>query len=337
VKSKFKLLLSLFLFSSAVWGQESRGTILGRIVDPSGAAVAGAGIEAVNVDTRVVLRTTSNEVGNYQIPFVVPGNYLVVVDHSGFKKLQRDGIRVLTGTQVTVDLQLELGAASDSVTVTDSAPLLNPASGDLGQVLDSKVLSTTTMGLSRNVLYTVALAPGVYSGSGTVTGNGSGQYQISGGGSMTARVEYLIDGIPNTVAQNAGGVVYIPSIDAVDEIKVQTTMFDAAYGHSNAGAINITTKGGTNAPHGTIYMYKQWGVFNANSWSNNKNGTISTETCSAARYIFPKFTTAGTRRFSPPLWNATTTPAHGRFTRAFPPMPKSRATSPKRWQPAVFR
>ena len=230
------------------------------------------GIQAVNVNTKITLRTTSNEAGNYQIPFVVPGNYSIEVSHPGFKNLERDGIRVLTGTQVTVDLQLELGAASDSVTVVDAAPLLNPASGDLGQVLDNRVLSAVTIGLGKNVLYAVRLAPGVNSGGGSVTGNGAGNYQISGGGSTDGRVEYLIDGIPNTVAQNSGGVVYIPSIDAVEEIKVQTTMFDAAYGHTNSGAINITTKGGTNTPHGTVYMYKQWGALNANSWANNKNG-----------------------------------------------------------------
>ncbi|MDP2998333.1 MAG: carboxypeptidase regulatory-like domain-containing protein [Bryobacterales bacterium] len=268
----FKIWLGLLLAPLAMQAQESRGTILGRIVDPSGAVVAGVSIQAVNVDTKITLRTTSNEAGNYQIPFVVPGNYRIEVSQPGFRTLQRDGIRVLTGTQVTVDLQLELGAASDSVTVVDSAPLLNPASGDLGQVLDNRILSAVTIGLGKNVLYAVRLAPGVNSGGGSVTGNGAGNYQISGGGSTDGRVEYLIDGIPNTVAQNSGGVVYIPSIDAVEEIKVQTTMFDAAYGHSNSGAINITTKGGTNTPHGTVYMYKQWGALNANSWANNRNG-----------------------------------------------------------------
>ena len=266
------LSICLLLVPSAMWAQESRGTILGRIIDPSGAAITGAGIDAVNVDTKILLHTTSNEAGNYQIPFVVPGNYSIVVVQPGFKKLERSGLRVLTGTQITVDLQLELGAATDSVTVVDSAPVLNTAGGDLGQVLDTRVLSTVTIGLGKNVLYSVRLAPGVNSGGGSVTGNGAGNYQIAGGGSTDGRVEYLIDGIPNTLAQNSGGVVYIPSIDAVEEIKVQTTMFDAAYGHTNSGAINITTKGGTNTPHGTVYMYKQWGVFNANSWTNNKNG-----------------------------------------------------------------
>jgi hypothetical protein len=264
--------LALLLVPIAIWGQESRGTVLGRVLDPTGAAVVGAGIEAINVDTKVVLRTTSNEAGNYQMPFVVPGNYSVRVDHPGFKILERDGVRVSTGTQVTLDLQLELGATTESVTVTTSTPQLNPSNADLGQVLNTNILSSVSIGLGKNVLYAVRLAPGVNSGGGSVTGNGSGNYQISGGGSTDGRVEYLIDGIPDTVAQNSGGVVYIPSIDAVDEIKVQTTMFDAAYGHTNSGAINITTKGGTNTPHGTVYLYKQWGALNANSWANNRNG-----------------------------------------------------------------
>jgi hypothetical protein len=256
---------------------------LGRITDPSGATVADAGIEAVNVDTKLELHTTSNNVGNYQIPFVVPGNYTLVVDHPGFKKLEREGIRVSTQTAVTVDLQLELGTTTESVTVSGAAPLLNPSGGDLGEVLNSNFLSTVTIGLGRNVLYSVRIAPGVNSGGGSSTGNGSGTYRISGGGSIDQAPEYLIDGIPDTVAQNSGGVVYIPSIDGVDEIKVQTTMFDAAYGHTNSGVINITTKGGTNTPHGTAYMYKQWGVLNANSWTNNRNG-IQKPTVHAYQY-----------------------------------------------------
>lgn len=269
--SRLSVLLA-FTMLPVAFSQEYRGAVLGRIVDPSGAPIANAGIQAVNVDTGVTIRSTSNEVGNYQIPFLVPGNYTILVEQVSFRRVERKGIRVATNSQVTLDFSLELGATSETVTVTGDTPLLNTASADLGQVLDKNYLSSVTVNLNRNVLNTVRMVPGVVGGGATVTGNNAGSFSISGGGSTVGRVEMLVDGIPNTTAHNNGGVVFIPSIDAVEEIKVNTTLFDAQYGHSNGGAINITTKGGTNEFHGTAYLYKRWSVLDANTWTNNTRG-----------------------------------------------------------------
>ncbi|MGH9672935.1 MAG: carboxypeptidase regulatory-like domain-containing protein, partial [Bryobacteraceae bacterium] len=263
---------SALLLAAVAAAQEFRGTILGRVTDPSSAPVSGAAIEAFNVDTAVTIRSTTNDAGNYQIPFLVPGNYTVRVEQAGFKRIDRPGIRVATNSQVTLDFALELGATAETVTVTADAPLLNTASADLGQVVEKNYLSNIAVNLTRNVLNTVRLTPGITGGGATVTGNNSGSFSISGGGSTTGRIEFLVDGLPNTTAHNNGGVVFIPSIDAVEEIKVHTTMFDAQYGHSNGGAINITTKGGTNQLHGTSYIYKRWAALDANSWTNNSRG-----------------------------------------------------------------
>jgi hypothetical protein len=272
MQQPFRLALALTILLAPAGAQEFRGSLLGRVTDPSGAPVAGCMIEALNVETGVKIGSKSNESGNYQIPFLVPGNYSVRVEHAGFKRIERPGIRVATNTQVTLDWALELGTASETVNVTASAPLLNTATADLGQVVEKNYLSSITVNLTRNVLNTVRLTPGVTGGGATVTGNNSGSFSIAGGGSTTGRIEFLVDGIPNTTAHNAGGVVFIPSIDAVEEIKVHTTMFDAQYGHSNGGAINITTRGGTNQLHGSGYLYKRWSDLNANSWTNNTAG-----------------------------------------------------------------
>ncbi|MBM3739429.1 MAG: carboxypeptidase regulatory-like domain-containing protein [Acidobacteria bacterium] len=270
--SSLRLAIPLCVFAVSAGAQEFRGTILGRVTDPSAAPVPAAAIEAVNVDTGVSISSAANDQGNYQIPFLVPGNYTVRVEHSGFKRAERTGIRVATNTQVTLDFALELGATAETVTVNATAPLLNTASADLGQVVERNYLQSITVNLTRNVLNTVRLTPGVTGGGATVTGNNSGSFSISGGGSTVGRIEFLVDGIPNTTAHNNGGVVFIPSIDAVEEIKVHTTMFDAQYGHSNGGAINITTRGGTNQLHGTSYLYKRWSALDANSWTNNSRG-----------------------------------------------------------------
>ncbi len=270
MRSSFPVLAALLAGSALA--QEYRGSVLGRVIDPSGAPAANVSIEAVNVDTGVKIASTSNDAGNFQIPFLVPGNYTIRVEQAGFKRIERTGVRVATNTAVTLDFTLELGATAETVTVNADAPLLNTSSADLGQVIDKNYLGSITVNLTRNVLNTVRLTPGITGGGATVTGNNAGSFSISGGGSTVGRVEVLVDGIPNTTAHNSGGVVFIPSIDAVEEIKVHTTMFDAQYGHSNGGAINITTKGGTNRLHGTSYLYKRWSALDANSWTNNSGG-----------------------------------------------------------------
>jgi hypothetical protein len=196
----------------------------------------------------------------------------VRVEQTGFKRVERAEIRVGTSAQVTVDFALELGATSETVTVKDEPPLLNTASADLGATIDKTLLGGVTFTLSRNVLNAVALTPGVVGGGVNNTDNGAGAFSISGGGSTVGRVEMLVDGIPNTTAHNNGGVIYVPSIDDVEEIKVHTTLFDAQYGHSNGGAINVTTKSGTNQLHGTGYLYKRFSSLDANSWANNNAG-----------------------------------------------------------------
>jgi hypothetical protein len=106
------------LCAAGVFAQEYRGTILGRINDPSGAAVAGASIEVKNEATNAVTNSSSNEAGNYQVPFLLPGNYSVTVELQGFKKVERKSVRVSTNEQLVLDFALEIGATTESVTVT---------------------------------------------------------------------------------------------------------------------------------------------------------------------------------------------------------------------------
>src|SRR5262249_9500643 len=254
----------LLLLPSLVFAQEFRGTILGRVTDPSGAVVAGASIQVVNVETNVTVRTSTNDQGNYQVPFLAPGHYTVSVEHPGFKRTERPAVHVSINSQVTLDFTLELGAAAETVTIRASAPLLSTASADLGQVVDHAYVGSISVSLSRNVVNLTRLAPGVTGDTGTYSSNAQSNFSISGGGSTRGRNEFLVDGIPNTVPQGGGLIVFVPSVDSVDEVKVHTTMFDAAYGHSNGGAVNITTKGGTNQLHGALYDFKRWRALNAN-------------------------------------------------------------------------
>jgi hypothetical protein len=261
-----------FLLPALLAAQEYRGTILGRVVDPSGAAVAEAVIRVTNEETNVRSDTASNEAGNYQIPFLLPGNYTVTVERQGFRPVVQPGVRVSINAQVKLDFLLEIGGLAEAVTVRDSPPLLNTAGADLGQVISNNYVNGIAVALTRNIVAAARLAPGVTGKIGTYSSNDQSEFSVSGGGSTQGRNEYMVDGIPSTVPQGGGNLVFVPSIDSVEEVKVHTTMFDASYGHSNGGAVSITTRGGTNEWHGGAYDFKRWRALDANSWVNNRLG-----------------------------------------------------------------
>lgn len=190
----------------------------------------------------------------------------------GMKKSEWPDVRVPTNADVTVDARLELGGLEQTIAVTAAPPLLNTSGADLGQVIDRRYVTSVAVALTRNVIAAVRLAPGGTGIVGTNSRNDQANISLSGGGSTNTRNEFTLDGIPNTVPQGGGNIVYVPSLDGVEEVKVHTTMFDASLGHSNGGAVNITTRGGTNQFHGTAYLYKRWAALDANSWVNNRLG-----------------------------------------------------------------
>ncbi|MEK7405594.1 MAG: TonB-dependent receptor [Acidobacteriota bacterium] len=264
--------LAALLLCCAAWAQEFRGTILGRVTDPSGAVVPGVAVSAVNEDTNASVSTKTNQEGNYRIPFLLPGNYRLLIEQAGFKKIERRGIRVSVGSDVTLDFLLEVGAPTESVTVTGSAPLVNTSNADLGVVIDNTYIQNLPISLTRNAMNRIMLSAGVTGDTGTYTSNAQSEFSIMGGGSTRGRNEVVVDGIPNTIPQSGGVIVFVPPLDAVEEMKVHTTLFDSAYGHSNGGAVSITTRGGGNEIHGAVYDFERWRNLNANSWRNNRDG-----------------------------------------------------------------
>lgn len=259
-------------FVLAAFGQEYRGTIQGRVTDASGARVAGAKITASNLATNQTLEATANELGEFRLPFVIPGSYTVTAEATGFKKSIQQDVRVNVQAAVEIEFRLELGDTAESVTVTDKPPLLNLANADLGQVIDSQFINVINPTLTRNAMNLVQLAAGVSGGTGTVTSFAANNFSIQGGGSQRGGNEFLVDGMPSLMPSGGGIVTFVPSLDAVAEVKVQTTLFDAQFGRSNGGAVNVTTKGGTNELHGVAYWFKRWAALNANSWTNNRLG-----------------------------------------------------------------
>jgi hypothetical protein len=266
--------------------QEFRGTINGTVSDPTGRLIADSRIDILNVETGAKASTTSNKDGLYQVPFLVPGTYTVTAGAAGFRQEMRVGIRVDADANVTVNMSLAVGSTSETVTVSAAAPQLDTTDAELGIVIPHTEIVDQGVSIYRNAANFARLAPGVVGQSeGTYTSDNQTGIQINGGGgalniganstsgTQGGANEWTLDGVPNTVPLSTGSVVAVPSVDTVAEMKVDTTMIDAAHGHSTGGAINMVTKSGTNRLHGTAYAFgRSKGMF-ANTWQNDGNGT----------------------------------------------------------------
>jgi len=266
-----RLLLGVCLLAAILPAQDYRGSLLGRITDATGAVVPGVSITVVNEATNVPSTTRSNEEGNYLVPLLEPGSYTVTVEAQGFKKLVRSGVTVRTGDKLTLDFQLELGATSETVTVTGEVPLLQTNSADIAQVIDRRFMDLLYVA-NRNPVSLISLTPGVWGGGGSFASSEQHQFTISGGGATYGNNEIIIDGASVTMPRQKGSMAGSPSGDTVEELRVQTTMFDAAYGHSNGGVVTYATRSGTNQLHGSFEDFYRNKVFNANTWLNNKRG-----------------------------------------------------------------
>ncbi|MFL6415443.1 MAG: TonB-dependent receptor domain-containing protein [Bryobacteraceae bacterium] len=247
-------------------GQGSRGTILGRVSDPTEAVVAGARVDATNTATGVHSSSTSSASGDYLLPYLIPGTYDVLVEAQGFKSYKRLGILVRESDRVTVDVPLQIGGSSQTVAVTGASPQLDTSTASMGQVMDRRAIEDlpTKDGMP---LVLATLVPGV-----TFTPQTAGYVRpfdtaspstMSVDGTRPGSNEFLIDGAPDLQGQQ---IAYSPAQSIVNEFKVQTATFDAGWGFNVGAAINFTTKSGTNSPHGTLSYMMLNPVFNADKY-----------------------------------------------------------------------
>ncbi len=258
---------------SALWlgAQDYRGSILGRITDPTGAVVPGATITAIHQSTNVKFSTQSNAEGHYLVPLLEPGAYAIEVEAAGFKRLHQTGLNVQTGEKITLNLALEVGMAAETVTVQAEAPLLQTASADVSQVIDRRFLDTLYLS-NRNPLELISLTPGVRGGGGRFSDSGQHYFNMLGGGGQDGRNEVVVDGASVTMPRQGGSMASSPSGDTVEELRVQTTMLDASFGRSNGGVVTYATRSGSNRAHGSFEGFYRNKALNANSWLNNKRG-----------------------------------------------------------------
>ncbi len=255
----FALLISACL-SAFLSGQDSRGTISGRTLDPSGAAVPGVLVRAVNNGTGAAVEARSNEAGNYTIPFVLPGVYSVSAELAGFQRLERKNVEVRVNDSVALDLNMSLGDVTQSMEVTASTPLLETGNVSLGQVVDRARLVELPY-QSGNPAELAKLAPGSVSTSSLgiqKAAFNNGLSQMVTNGNTVYSNEFMIDGVPNTFAEgNIVRIAFSPPQAALSEFKSQTATYDASLGHTPGAVVNMITSSGTSQFHGEIHEF--WG------------------------------------------------------------------------------
>jgi hypothetical protein len=271
--SCFLCCFSLFI-AVGLWAQGVQATLRGRVTDTSGAVVPNVKIEVKNVATNVVVNTVTDSAGLYAVPFLNPGTYSVSAEAAGFKKSLRSNLALSVDDTIQADIALEVGALAEQVIVTGDAPLLETAKADRGTLVDQQSVAELPLN-GRNPFMLAKIAAGV-SFNGAVIyqrpfDNGAiAQWTINGG--LYESNEFLLDGAPNNAEAGTNNIAYVPPVDAVQEFKIQTNSYDAQYGHTSGGIVNVSLKSGTNAVHGTVYEYARRKAWDANSFQNNAIG-----------------------------------------------------------------
>jgi hypothetical protein len=269
--------------------QVTSGTIFGTVKDPAGAMVAGATVTAHAEAIGVTRTVTTSSTGDFVFPNLPPATYSLIVEAKGFKKLESQGVFLSAADKLNAgELVLGMGGAAETVTVTaDAAQLqLQANSGERSDLISGQQLNNVAIN-GRNVLDYMKLIPGVTS---TWSGSFSGTGGIDGfniNGTRSNQHEYTIDGASNVDTGNNGGTHVTLNPDAIAEVKVLTSNYQAEFGKAAGGQIAIVTKSGTNQWHGNARFFHRHEGLNANEWFSKQNqGQLSTPRNSPALYRY---------------------------------------------------
>jgi len=264
-------------------GQEFRAGISGIVKDAQGAAIPKVPVEAVNIATNDIARTTTNEAGAYAFPVLPIGTYRITAEAPGFKKATRNNLELRLGDQVQQDFTLEIGAATQEITVSAGAELLQELASDKGQVVSEENVHDLPS-VARNPFLMGIEAAGVQFDIGSNqlsrsarpfdAGNNVAEAMSINGG-IAGASDLLLDGIPNTGVETgsvATNQAFVPTPEAVSEFKMQSSNYDAQYGRTSGGTMTVSLKNGTNQIHGALYWLNKNTVDEANTFDQNRLG-----------------------------------------------------------------
>lgn len=259
------------LASIPIVAQSGRGTLTGTVKDTVGAVVPKASLNLTEQSTGSRYKTVSSAEGIYTFPELPPGTYTLTVEVPGFESYTQSGISVYVGGTAVANVALKVGSTNETVTVTGDASHLETQSTDIGTTVSSKLIEDLPLefsGAPRNPLQFVTLTPG-YTGVMANSPTELGGFKLNGG--QQAGTDILVDGATIEFASANLQMNYGVSVEAVQEFKVMTNTFDAEYGRTGGGLINLTTKSGSNTLHGSFYDMLRNKVLDANSWINDYN------------------------------------------------------------------
>lgn len=267
--------LLLLCFGSAPSGaQVDTGSLAGTVTDSTGGAIQGARVVATEQQSGSVYRTTTSSSGAYVFTSLRPGSYNVSVTAPSFSTVQISALPIYVTTRASHDFSLAVGSTAETVMVTANGPAIETETSDVGTVLTPEQVENLPIpagGAMRSLTTLTFLTPGAV-GPGT---NGGTTYTKIGGG-QTFGSDNLIDGISTQRSENGTGFFdqMTPSIDAIEEFRVETLALPAYLGRTTGGIANFKTRAGTNVYHGTIYDYFKNTVFDANNWFNKGNAVL---------------------------------------------------------------
>ena len=262
--------LSAFCWTPA-YGQDATGRVTGIIYDPSGATIADAHVTVTSVATKISRETTSDATGFYQVLALPVGYYTVSVEHQAFRSVTTAQSKLEINQTLKIDVRMEVGAATESVTVEATTGTVETINPTLGSTVSDRAVQDMPLN-GRNALDLALLQPGVLPADNPANASGGtrGMQFSIGGGRSDSNTFVLDGGLNNDLLDN--GVVYNPNPDSIQEFKVLTSNFTAEYGRSAGGVVTEVTKSGTNAFHGSAYDFIRNTAFDANNFFSNLNG-----------------------------------------------------------------
>lgn len=267
-------LLVLMAAGLAVFGQSTTQSIQGLVTDSSGAFVAGANVTAVNQATNVTFTTTTNQTGNYTFPLLPVGDYTVRCERTGFRTGVTRNLRLETAAQFRQDFRLDVGNVTESIEVVANAVSLQTENATVGAVIENRRIIELPLN-GRNMQSLAVLVPGVQYGERTGRGDGSGGFPIPGQGfSVSANGQRETNQVASLDGVDAKDprihiMNFVPSIEAIEEFKIQTNAYTAEYGFGGGAVVTITMKSGTNQFRGTLFNFLRNDKFDAENYFLN--------------------------------------------------------------------
>jgi hypothetical protein len=269
-----RLALLCLLLPAPAGAQAVSGTILGTVRDSSGGVVPGAKLTLTHATTGLVRSVVADSLGEYTAPSLPPGTYTITAEMGGFTPVSLSNVRLGVDQKVRMNLTLELGQMTEAVQIEAATPLVQTSASDLSATVNETQIQMLPLN-GRNFVQLTRTVPGVLRGIPGANIDGSGSYawrmsaSFSANGQRTRDNNFLLDGVDNNETW-LNSVVVFPSVDAIQEFKVQTSTYSAEFGRSSGGVVNIAIKSGGNDLHGSVFEFMRNDRLDANDWFNNK-------------------------------------------------------------------